>query len=717
MARKKRNRPRSGWEVNIPDFSVNNRFTYFLSLMPGDDYYYYNEPAVEAKKSALVNGFYQNSAAMDFKQDQGLKNFHNALSFLNEVARSERAKELRILFRYKDKLIKQANAINNQHLLDFIKNNLNETMLEHPEDFHQFSFEITELINLARKNYEEALTDVHRIQAEAAKENARFTDFLKLDHMYSLPDTVRQAMNVMMGISGHRAFRRGNPDADNLSGTIREQVFNYFGDHLNRIISTIGSSPQRLMSSIVAMTMEATRYVNTELQKRKMTSTDNIIQKGELNKEIRSIMQNYMKEQDSTRARMIQALESNDRTIYTTLDSITKLLHIDTIKDPGIRANRAQKLQSDIQKTYDRMQKQMETQDEKAFMRMLKALPTNNGQPNDFFFLTYKIENNSQTRGLLNEIFQALRLAGEMQPSRMIGIDLLGVQWLINEKTDAADNSHVTAYTKVLEKEISQLADRQGTTLKQLDEQRIRAVNTELKNTEAAILKRLQQIVDPNIEELFIYHESLKLSSRTVSGINQAKGHETQFHGRSLKMVTYINEMYAMNNLGGFSLPHKPVIEMIANNIMDGALGYSLAGPLEKYFSLFAGMIMFDDVTNIAEDVAGGLYKEGLYNIHLYNLNGVYVPASVILEQVAHSMTNFEVHARTAAEVEIEGLDKASGIIKNFLQNQHGMAKADKMNYLGNWAPIGERVLNSMTVSIYFFAGFVDFINNMFSTT
>lgn len=50
---------------------------------------------------------------------------------------------------------------------------------------------------------------------------------------------------------------------------------------------------------------------------------------------------------------------------------------------------------------------------------------------------------------------------------------------------------------------------------------------------------------------------------------------------------------------------------------------------------------MFDDVRNIAIEAARKIsseQSEALKNIHLYNLNGIYVPASMILTYTYQSL-------------------------------------------------------------------------------
>ena len=74
-----------------------------------------------------------------------------------------------------------------------------------------------------------------------------------------------------------------------------------------------------------------------------------------------------------------------------------------------------------------------------------------------------------------------------------------------------------------------------------------------------------------------------------------------------------------------------------------GLIGHFNRYSLENYFSLFAAYLMFDDAQLIVSDALADSAKDidkktSVQNIHLYIINGVYIPQSYILEELYKRM-------------------------------------------------------------------------------
>jgi len=63
--------------------------------------------------------------------------------------------------------------------------------------------------------------------------------------------------------------------------------------------------------------------------------------------------------------------------------------------------------------------------------------------------------------------------------------------------------------------------------------------------------------------------------------------------------MSYIDDLYSMSNSTTFPLSRED-LGFIAINLMPGAAAADFKDPLEKYLSLYAGMVMFDDLANMA---------------------------------------------------------------------------------------------------------------------
>ena len=132
----------------------------------------------------------------------------------------------------------------------------------------------------------------------------------------------------------------------------------------------------------------------------------------------------------------------------------------------------------------------------------------------------------------------------------------------------------------------------------------------------------------------FILHETTKFYQSVEKGewFRGKKG----FHGRHMALLNYID---AISQFGGSFGIDSNWLKFAAYNLSDSALGSALKAPLETYFAIAAGLIMFDDFSIIAKEVTERLTFSNASAIHLYNLQGVYVPASYFLQQTYNVMT------------------------------------------------------------------------------
>lgn len=136
------------------------------------------------------------------------------------------------------------------------------------------------------------------------------------------------------------------------------------------------------------------------------------------------------------------------------------------------------------------------------------------------------------------------------------------------------------------------------------------------------------------LNKAFIIHESTKLYSYLEQNgrwYNDKPG----FGGRSMAILNYID---SIGQFGGQMGINTEWLKFAAYNLAGGALGSALKAPLETFFAIAAGLIMFDDFSVIAKEVTEDLHFSNVSAIHLYNLNGVYVPASYFLNATYNVM-------------------------------------------------------------------------------
>lgn len=132
------------------------------------------------------------------------------------------------------------------------------------------------------------------------------------------------------------------------------------------------------------------------------------------------------------------------------------------------------------------------------------------------------------------------------------------------------------------------------------------------------------------LSHAFVFHESNKSFNSLERGKWPQKNGKNLLFGRNnLNLFNYIN---SINNLGAQLGISTDWLTFAAYNLADNTLGAINKNPLESYFAIFAGMLMFDDFAIIGRDIAENSMYNNVTNIHLYKLQDTYFPASVFLD-------------------------------------------------------------------------------------
>jgi hypothetical protein len=235
-------------------------------------------------------------------------------------------------------------------------------------------------------------------------------------------------------------------------------------------------------------------------------------------------------------------------------------------------------------------------------------------------------------------------------------------------------------------------------------------MNNQLTN----ILNELDGLINiPDGKQLFIYHESLKLYTR----IEQHKTNE--FEGRDLQILGALDRIYSMNNLGGLILPDMEVMYNLALNLSNLAVGGAngIRQELESYLSIFAGMLMFDDMANMAQELAINAEKQlqytNLKNIHMYKVNDMYLPGSMVLSYIHRALNDGLVHLLTQSgraamtHISVSAADKE---IKQYLKDHPW---GSKLYTLNDWDEEREEIAKDIHLKIIFLKSFSNLIDSL----
>ena len=233
--------------------------------------------------------------------------------------------------------------------------------------------------------------------------------------------------------------------------------------------------------------------------------------------------------------------------------------------------------------------------------------------------------------------------------------------------------------------------------------------------------------------DLFVFHETLKLYSTVETG----RGTHEGFGGRNMNILSYIDYLSSASSIGVADNIDRDTLAFFARNLINGAIAEKEKAPLEYYFSIYAGMIMFDDVIAMAKEAVSQINNSNnviggkIRQVHLYDLNGLYVPASMILTYLSDSLNRDNqkiIEDMMHVQINTTNISVVSSTKKKsskFLENKQKVANTYNsfINNLTNtsdnltpedWDAISALAVNNTKVQIIFLASFEQFINNLF---
>ena len=234
----------------------------------------------------------------------------------------------------------------------------------------------------------------------------------------------------------------------------------------------------------------------------------------------------------------------------------------------------------------------------------------------------------------------------------------------------------------------------------------IEQLDQQLQAAVAEAEKILNQLGLLNNEDFFIFHDSIKLSSAVETGKTSF------FKGRTMKLLSFFDYLGTLaSTSGGLT---EADLGFIAANISPSALGEDV-GPIENYLALFASIIMFDDIKAIAQEAAAQLNARtsSIHQIHVYNLNGVYVPGSMIMYYTLQQVRNFQNSGTYGTEVEIDSSKATESIdawVAEYGTPGIGLPPDELQEH---WGPEADKASNGIDVKIVFMRAFLDFIESL----
>ena len=610
----------------------------------------------------------------------------SAINFLSEVAQSEREKEIRVIKRYIEEIKSNPIVVNvlknpnkNRDDLTNLISSL-EAFSANPSagvDLKEFYQKLVLLINTIRSSIESYKERLDQL----LDKNRSTTRDIRSDFMATR--IAGDIDTLMRNLTG--TVQREKESA--LSTRIVKLLIEYADTHLRSNITFLNNPVEVL----IALMIDFEKFLQ---KKHDELGIGNILNLEEMD------IENIFKEYTQMENNFLDKILQNNTNVLQTLEMINSEMGLRELKSGEeecrererilgkVRNSKTHSTNPETRQTLNDILSSNGKQEISNYLRWNVTTAHNNRHGNIYEFILPIIENSLKVRG-------------------HAAVDILTMD--LGEISLSIDTKELI-YSRVdqMRKTIETMAKIQRENRK---DDLIEYVQQMNKNIQSYINSLNQILKDNKIpDDIFIYHQSLKLYT-------QIEEHKTtQFHGRNMQILNMLDNLYSLDNITGLTLVDQSIMYGAVINLSEMALGHTALTPVENYLSIFAGLLMFDDIQNMAWDIARTTTNQitseygQAYNIHLYLVNDIYVPGSMLLTTIAEALKAgyTEISSRNGARVTID-TSEADKSITNYLE-----ARASGMKYnIDQWQDEAENVASGTKAQITFLSSFFTFLSDM----
>ena len=684
------------WPVGsiLPTFEMAKRYCYFEDLLRDRPK---NIPLTnhakqlygEAKEGLVMS--LQNSLN---DRNSGSQELETAIKFIGEVAKNEREKEIRVVLQYADELKKSLPQIlkdKNTDISKLIQELEDFAMDPTGKDMKDFYSKLTICINAIRSG---ATNFKNRLLQLKNTSRTTFKDLTQDNMIFRFGSDLEGLFNNIVGLKTNR-------HKDSFAAYLQDLII----DYVTKLIDEGKIDENNIVGSIIGLLADFGKFLqqykdevygyledfsNIDNNEIKRIFEEDYLQSGSYF--LQTLTQNASHIEDINNAAVstmgVHFLEEQEKITERT-KLIEKRFHRRSTADEGKLINYGAK---QIKKIAPDIYEKIQNLDWIHWKTTKTSDSVKQGQHGNLYEL----------------IKQAIEAAIKVQGSAATDILVANIGTL--EGDISYDfNEIILSSLRNVAKDITKFAGKQH-------DSAVDSLTSDFEDMNKLIeteLKQLDQAID--LEEgkrIFIYHESLKLYVR-------AEEHKTsKFEGRELNILTALDMLYSMNDFGGLFLPNQEIFYNLVLNLSDLAVGKEMRGEVEDYLSIFAGMLMFDDLQNMAKELAykatNKLQYSHIDNIHLYLLNDTYYPSSMILSNIyqellaTSNVIDFSsVEQSAQAIIDVSGADSTiDSYVKKHLKPHSGYS-------INDWADQRDEIASGTKVKIIFMQSFLSFIQNL----
>lgn len=603
------------WIYGVPNFI--GLYTYYSDLL---------EPTANPSLGGLKRSLWAsatNKAKMGANILSSEENLNKANEFLTKVAHNERAKEIRVIQAFCDKTQKTFPSL--QKYLS------NPKSIE--KDLPGFYAQLTAAINKARQGTKTYLNELKRISKNLGDKTRTLENYKADDYRYRLSGDITSFLNRLTGNFNTRVEKTIQKD---MSQHFSLKIQNLAMDILEKLglrdkISSGENFSAIAASLLIQLESEVQQAVDKDILSGLRTNID-----SEIDGVLKKIEKRYT--DIANKKRLAQSpldkalLDINSLEFQRITENAKKILNIQSDFSQDEKS-----LQKKIRSRETRLSKNRGVKYNQEIIKIREKVKKNQTLNKSLQYVKFNISGSQNSKhGSINELVVSLLNNGtniKGQPATdVITFTLNG-----NVQVDHPILNQLVAeigknFAEAVDNQTPDQYDKEVRDTRQLMISMNDKVTQLIKDAEEQI--RLQD--NFNIDEIFIFHESLKLYSSAETERSKKPG----FEGRKISIMSYIDDLYSMSSSTSFPLSRED-IGFLALNLMPGAAAEDEKNSLEYYLSKYAGMVMFDDLTNMAEEAVAEVSQNEnnlITQIHLYNLNGIYVPASMLLSFISDAV-------------------------------------------------------------------------------
>lgn len=675
----------------IPMFQMADYYVYFKDLLNTD----HNAPWIGKQKRALYHNATDkiNSISQNLQVEENIK---QAINFIHAIAANERDKEIMAVRNYCQRMHKK--------YPDFMKNKMSsDDILKNPDDFYK---DLTEYLNKAKQGARKYRQELNRIRenaglVEKAWKKKNRSEYSNDNFLYNLQSDLQSLLTKL----NKTYYNKNDNSADAYTNKVQAAVMEIINKYN---IQQHLSKGEDFAAISAAVLMDFQQHLQDDFdEKRKQKQIKHNEKIADvMAPEIDKMIDKYMKEIEEG---------ENLSSVQDALKDITSIRGNHIIQEMknglGIRTldtvNALAKRTSEIEQVQNKTKRR-----KRAYQQMVDNVIKDITDPNLLETLpkiTFTKFDARSGHGNISEVVSSsLQYDNDLGffIKSEVGTDLM--EFHVDYKLEDPITESVIKVMNKMNKSFSNFEkathNEDDSSLRDLGPA-IHSLNEALNKSNEELDKLLHDINEE--DQFFVYHDSEKLHSSIETGKSLG------FKGRDhLNILSGIDAIFEAMQGAGITTPNtKEELHFIALNLADSAVGgKSAQNSLTTYLSKFAGLLMFDDVENMAKEAFNKIEYTNLNVIHVYKLNKVYVPASMLLTYISEEIekaSQFALEDIAKLEIDTKG---AENTIKSWLDDYHD----GKIEYsLEEWRKVANNVASKTQIKITLLAAFLKFIDNL----